>query len=165
MIEFLKYYDQLLHKKLNKKDRDKKLIFLFLTECKYNLDILASINFEDHASDESQLRKIIKLLSITVIEKIYFEDDKNIEGSILFDIAKKLGGTLNKIFFNGVGDMESISDNLIQNLYKRILVLKSLSEIEPPYSSLKNLNYKLRLKNLNKVLLKVVEKYSDTLKS
>jgi hypothetical protein len=54
-----------------------------------------------------------------------------------------------------INEIISQQDTLIFNIYKRIEVLKALSIIEPPYTSLKKLNLRTRLRNLKDVLLEI----------
>jgi hypothetical protein len=132
---------------------------MLLIECKYNLDIIASIDFDKSNSDDIQLREVLKLLSSDALEKLLLNGSFK-SNSVFMKWLYKSYNQISSLIFESSEDQEQISpnDTLLFNMYKRIIVLKALATINPPYTSLKKINYLVRLKNLNGVLLKINSK-------
>jgi hypothetical protein len=151
--------DKKLSTEIEMDDKNNIQLTMLLIECKYNLDIIASIDFEKSNNDDTQLREVIKLLSSTALEKLLFNGSFK-SNSVFMKWLYKTFNQLSDLIFESSEDQEQISpnDTLLFNMYKRITVLKALSTINPPYTSLKNINYIIRLRNLNTVLLKINSK-------
>jgi hypothetical protein len=132
---------------------------MFLIENKYNLDILAAIKLDNELLDshDSQLRQVINLLSSDALSNLLKQGAFRSDSVIMAYIYKSWK---NISWFSSENKDEIISehDTLIFNIYKRIEVLKTLASIEPPYTAMKQLNFRTRLKNLNDVLLAINSK-------
>lgn len=140
-------------------DKNNIQLTMLLIECKYNLDIIASIDFGKSNSDDTQLREVIKLLSSAALEKLLINGSFK-SNSVFMKWLYKSYNQISSLIFESSEDQEQISpnDTLLFNMYKRITVLKALATINPPYTALKQLNYKKRMINLNKVLLEINSK-------
>ena len=51
-------------------DQNKIQLSMLMIECKYNLDIIAAIDFKKSNNDDPQLREVINLLSSEALEKL-----------------------------------------------------------------------------------------------
>lgn len=140
-------------------DKNNIQLTMLLIECKYNLDIIASIDFGKSNSDDTQLREVIKLLSSAALEKLLINGSFK-SNSVFMKWLYKSYNQISSLIFESSEDQEQISpnDTLLFNMYKRITVLKALATINPPYTSLKQLNFKKRMINLNEVLLEINSK-------
>ena len=140
-------------------DKNNIQLTMLLIECKYNLDIIASIDFGKSNSDDTQLREVIKLLSSAALEKLLINGSFK-SNSVFMKWLYKSYNQISFLIFESSEDQEQISpnDTLLFNMYKRITVLKALATINPPYTSLKQLNFKKRMINLNEVLLEINSK-------
>jgi hypothetical protein len=128
---------------------------MLLIECKYNLDLLDVLNFDIMRNDDPQIRSVIMLLSNSALECL-ISNGAYKSDSLFMNISKDLFGAV-KFIFDDEPQIKN-DDSLLFNLYKRIIVLKAIATIEPPYTSLKEINYKARLKNLNTILLEINKK-------
>ena len=140
-------------------DKNNIQLTMLLIECKYNLDIIASIDLGKSNSDDTQLREVIKLLSSAALEKLLINGSFK-SNSVFMKWLYKSYNQISSLIFESSEDQEQISpnDTLLFNMYKRITVLKALATINPPYTSLKQLNFKKRMINLNEVLLEINSK-------
>ena len=128
---------------------------MMLFECKYNLDILGALDLNNISNNDPQIRSVIKLLSNSALEFLISEGAYKSD-SLFMNISKNIVDAISYIF----EDEPQIKndDSLLFNLYKRITVLKALASVEPPYTAIKDINYKVRLKHLNKILLEINSK-------
>ena len=128
---------------------------MMLFECKYNLDILGTLDLNNISNNDPQIRSVIKLLSNSALEFLISEGAYKSD-SLFMNISKNIVDAISYIF----EDEPQIKndDSLLFNLYKRITVLKALASVEPPYTAIKDINYKVRLKHLNKILLEINSK-------
>lgn len=145
--------DKLLAKEDDIQKKNKIKLAMLMIECKYNLDILSSLNL-DNIINNNQLRLVINLLSTTALEIILIEGFLSVDSKTL-KFFYTLTASIKKI--TSFEDQEQIKedDPLLLNLYKRISVLKAISTIDPPYTALKEINFKSRLLNLKEVLLQL----------
>jgi hypothetical protein len=127
---------------------------MFLIECKYNLDILDVLKLEKKTNNDTQIRSVINLLSNSALELLISRGAYK-SGSLFMHFSKELFSRVKYILEDDSQHQIKNTDTILFNLYKRITVLKALASIEPPYSTLKEINYKVRLKNLNKILLDI----------
>ena len=129
---------------------------MFLIEVKYNLDILDSIRLDKDISEshDNQLRQVINLLSSDALSNLLkyggFQNESVFMSSI-YQFVK----SIIPLSSPDIDEIISQQDTLIFNIYKRIEVVKALSSIEPPYTSMKQLNLRSRLRNLKDVLLEI----------
>ncbi len=140
-------------------DKNNIQLTMLLIECKYNLDIIDSIDLGKSNNDDLQLREVIKLLSYSALEKLLLNGSFKSD-SVFMSWLYKSYNQISSLIFEGSEDQEQISSNdtLLFNMYKRIAVLKALATINPPHTSLKNINYLKRLKNLKDVLIDINSK-------
>ena len=151
--------DKRLSTEVEMDDKNNIQLTMLLIECKYNLDIIASIDFEKSNNDDTQLREVIKLLSSEALEKLLLNGSFK-SNSVFMKWLYKSFNQISALIFESSEDQEQISpnDTLLFNMYKRIAVLKALSTINPPYTALKQLNFRTRLKYLNDILLEINSK-------
>ncbi len=137
-------------------DQNKIQLVMLLIECKYNLDIISAIDFEKSNNNDHQIREVIKLLSSEALEKLILKGSFKSDSFFMSWLYQSFN-QLSSLKYINSEDQENNSpdESLLFNLYKRITVLKALATIDPPYTSLKTINYLRRLKNLNKVLLDI----------
>jgi hypothetical protein len=144
-----------------KKLENKKKLHLnmFLIEIKYNLDILDSIKLDKDLAEshDNQLRQVINLLSSDALSNLLKYGGFQSESVFMPSIYQFLK-SITKLTSTDIDEIISQQDTLIFNIYKRIEVIKALSSIEPPYTSIKQLNLRTRLRNLKDVLLEINSK-------
>lgn len=156
IIKLISDIDSKIAAEQNIEAKRKLQLTMFLIENKYNLDILATIKLDDELleSNYSQLKQVINLLSSEALSNLLkqgaFRSD-----SVIIEYIYKSWKNIDKFISDNKDEIISEHDTLIFNVYKRIEVLKSLASIEPPYTVMKQLNFRIRLKNLNDVLLKI----------
>ena len=140
-------------------DQNKIQLSMLMIECKYNLDIIAVIDFKKSNNDDPQLREVINLLSSEALEKLLLNGSFKSD-SVFIKWLYTTYTQISEVIFKSEDDQEQISpnDTLLFNMYKRITVLKSLVKIKPPYTSLKTINYLTRLTHLHSALLKINSK-------
>ena len=140
-------------------DKKKIQLSMLMIECKYNLDIIAVIDFKKSNNDDPQLREVINLLSSEALEKLLLNGSIK-SASVFMKWLYTTYTQISEVILKSEDDQEQISpnDTLLFNMYKRITVLKALATINPPYTSLKQLNFKKRMINLNEVLLEINSK-------
>jgi hypothetical protein len=140
-------------------DKNKIQLSMLMIECKYNLDIIAVIDFKKSNNDDPQLREVINLLSSEALEKLLLNGSIK-SASVFMKWLYTTYTQISEVILKSEDDQEQISpnDTLLFNMYKRITVLKALATINPPYTSLKQLNFKKRMINLNEVLLEINSK-------
>jgi hypothetical protein len=140
-------------------DKNKIQLSMLMIECKYNLDIIAVIDFKKSNNDDPQLREVINLLSSEALEKLLLNGSIK-SASVFMKWLYTTYTQISEVILKSEDDQEQISpnDTLLFNMYKRITVLKALATIKPPYTSLKQLNFKKRMINLNEVLLEINSK-------
>jgi hypothetical protein len=129
---------------------------LFLIECKYNLDVLQLLK-PIISNDDPQVFEIIELLSITALENILIESSIADADSFLVDMGINLLEEIKKLNCNE-DDSLNYDEPVVLNIYKRIEVLRAFSKLSKPYSAIINVDLNLRLKNLKKQLLIIVNK-------
>ena len=127
---------------------------MFLIECKYNLDILDALDLNKISNDNPQITSIVMLLSNSALE-LLISNGAYKSDSLFINFGKELFSKVKYILESESQLQIKNTDTKLFNLYKRITVLKALASIEPPYTTLKEINYKVRLKNLNKILLDI----------
>ncbi len=101
--------------------------------------------------------EIDKLIDLALADGQITEKERN----VILKKAAELGVDADEVEMILGGKMSqqiSPKNTLLFNMYKRITVLKALATINPPYTSLKNINYLTRLRNLNNVLLTINSK-------
>lgn len=151
-------FDTALQKCSDDKKRKQLLLKMLMIELKYNLDMIEVIKLKSSDNDTTQLREIIKKLSHSSIEKFLIEYND-------FDYNSFINAKLGQVFESATSllkknQQEYINpeDGLLLNLYKRIIVLKALADLQEPYKSIKKLNFKTRINNLKKVLVEITKK-------
>ena len=127
------------------------MLRLFLIECKYNVDILDLIK-SDGKNDDTQIHEIINLLSVGGIERVISEKDTLVGDSFLIELGKDLITRLREIN-KKESTNANLDDSVVFDVYKRILVLKSISKLTQPYSAVKDIKILLRLKHLKGMFL------------
>ncbi len=157
LFSIFKGVDNTLAKFNDDVNRRKYLVFLVKMECRYNIDLINSISFSKSKDNHLELRKIIQMLSVEALNRLMeYTSEKDSESffiSKLLEIPGKVRQEFNKKAFNKIEE----NDPILFNVYKRILVLKSLSQIDPPYECLKDLRFKMRLKNLREVMIVIIK--------
>lgn len=147
-------FDDALSDVNNNKKRVMLLQKLFIIEVRYNLDLINVLKINNINKDNAQLKEVIDLLSIEALEEMikYVETNSNSMiinslGKIIFKTSDSLAGKSKDCTFN--------DESIIVNLYKRLRTLKALNKISRPYTTVKNINYKVRLKNLRTILIEL----------
>ena len=160
MLEYfalIKNIDSILAEIKDEKAKNQLLIQMMKYECRFNIDLISSIKVSKANDKNSEIRSIINLLSTAAIQKCIEESFKSNNssflGSLTWDISSKVSSFLSQSSFN---KLES-NDPILFNVYKRILVLKALASIEPPYQNLKDLRFITRLKNLKNTLIEIAK--------
>jgi hypothetical protein len=154
IIKLITELDRKIAEAHNLENKKTLQLTMFLVEIKYNLDVLATIKLDNGLSDsnDSQLRQVINLLSSDALSNLLkqgaFQND-----SVFIAYIYKIWKNFTSLSSDNKDEVISEHDTIIFNIYKRIEVLKALARIEPPYTAMKELNFKARLKNLNDVLL------------
>lgn len=134
--------------------KKKILLNMFLIECKYNVEILDLIKADFKNNEDKQIHELINLLSINGIERIISEKDNLSGDSFLLGLGNNLIEKL-KITdkANKDNDIENIEDSFVLNIYKRMLVLKAISQLTKPYTTVREINILVRLRHLKELLL------------
>jgi hypothetical protein len=127
---------------------------MLLIECKYNLDILDALDLKKISNDNPQIRSIVTLLSNSALELLISKGAYKSD-SLFMNFGKDIFSKVKYIFEDDSQPQIKNTDTLLFNLYKRITVLKALASVEAPYTAIKDINYKVRLKHLNKILLDI----------
>jgi hypothetical protein len=127
---------------------------MFLIECKYNLDILDALDLKKISNDNPQIRSIVMLLSNSALELLISKGAYKSD-SLFMNFGKDIFSKVKYMLEDDSQPQIKNTDTLLFNLYKRITVLKALASVEPPYTAIKDINYKVRLKHLNKILLDI----------
>jgi hypothetical protein len=159
IIKLITELDRKITQEHNLENKKNLQLTMFLVEAKYNLDILASINLnkDDLVENYGQLRQVINCLSsealLNLLKQGAFQSD-----SIFISHIYKIWKNFASLSLENKEEVISEHDTIIFNIYKRIEVLKALASIEPPYTAMKQLNFRTRLKNLNDVLLEANSK-------
>jgi hypothetical protein len=156
LIKLISDLDRQIAAEQKLEDKKKLQLNMFLLEVKYNLDILDSIRLEKGLpeSNDSQMRQVINLLSSDALSNLLKYGGFQNESVFLSSTYQFLKSII-PLSSPDINEIISQQDTLIFNIYKRIEVLKALSIIEPPYTSLKKLNLRTRLRNLKDVLLEI----------
>ena len=159
IINLLKDLDNKFTTEVKVEEKNNIQLGMLLIECKYNLDIIDAIDFEKSSNNDPQLREVIKLLSTEALEKLILNGTYKSD-SVFMRWMYKAFNQITEVNITSEGLEEQISpnDTLLFNMYKRITVMQSLVIINPPFTSLKNINYLKRLKNLKEVLLDINSK-------
>jgi hypothetical protein len=159
IIKLIAELDRKIAEEHNLENKKNLQLTMFLVENKYNLDILASINFNKDVLDinDGQLRQVINCLSsealLNLLKNGAFQSD-----SVFIAYIYTIWKNFKSLSSDNKEEVISENDTIIFNIYKRIEVLKALANIEPPYTAMKQLNFTARLKNLNDVLLEANSK-------
>lgn len=160
MLEYftlIKNIDSILADIKDEKAKNQFLIQMMKYECRFNIDLISSIKVSKANDKNAEIRSIINLISTLAIQKCIEESFKSKNssflGSLTLDISSKVSSFLSQSSFN---KLES-NDPILFNVYKRILVLKALASIEPPYQNLKDLRFITRLKNLKNTLIEIAK--------
>lgn len=131
------------------KDGVKTQYRLLYLECMRNLDLIDVLNFENGEGNDEDFKSIIKLLELDFIELTFFNSN-NIE------VLQKL--TYSKVeYINEEDNSTSLRQNPLTSVYLKIKTVQKLVELEKKGKALKNINYKVRLKNIKSGLLKIVK--------
>jgi hypothetical protein len=159
LIKLISELDSQIAAEQNLEDKKKLQLNMFLIEIKYNLDLLDSIKLDKDLpeSHDNQLRQVINLLSSDALSNLLKYGGFQSESVFMSSIYQFLK-SITKLTSTDIDEIISQQDTLIFNIYKRIEVIKALSSIEPPYTSIKQLNLRTRLRNLKDVLLEINSK-------
>ena len=98
--------------------------------------------------------EIEKLIDLALADGQIAKKERN----VILKKAAELGvdaDEIEMILEGKISEQISPKNTLLFNIYKRITILKALATINSPCTSLKNINYLTRLRNLNSVLLKI----------
>jgi len=139
--------------------KKKILLTMFLIEVKYNLDLLDSIILDKGMADihDNQLREVINLLSSDALSNLLKYGGLQGESGFVSSIHQFLK-SIKTYSSTDIDEIINKQDTLIFIIYKRIEIIKALSSINPPYTAMKQLNLRARLRNLKDVLLDINSK-------
>ena len=126
-------------------------------ECRFNIDLISAIKFSKANDKSKEIRSIINLLSTVAIQRCIEESFKSNNSSFLGSLALNVSSEVLSFFSQSSFNKLESNDPLLFNVYKRILVLKALASIEPPYQNLKDLRFITRLNNLKKTLIEIAK--------
>jgi len=159
LIKLISELDHQIAAEQKLEDKKKLQLNMFLIEVKYNLDLLDSIKLDENIADgqDNQLRQVINLLSSDALSNLLKYGGFQSESVFLSKIYTYLKN-VTPLTTADIDEIITQQDTLIFNIYKRIEVIKALSSIEPPYTSIKQLNLRTRLRNLKQVLLEINSK-------
>jgi hypothetical protein len=159
LIKLISELDRQIAAEQKLEDKKKLQLNMFLIEIKYNLDLLDSIKLDKDIVEnhDNQLRQVINLLSSDALSNLLKYGGFQSESVFMSSIYQFLK-SITPLSSTDIDEIISQQDTLIFNIYKRIEVIKALSSIEPPYTSIKQLNLRTRLRNLKDVLLEINSK-------
>ena len=149
-IDTLKTIDTYLANFKNKSASQAIIQKLFVFECKYNLDVLNLIQNESTVQDQLD---ILKLLSKTLTEKFIFNGDDKLDDSIFFPMGQIMLYNLNKILLPVIEEESVIEYSVLLTVYKKLMILKSLSELNYLNKNFSHINIGIRIKNLKNMFL------------
>lgn len=127
---------------IKKKEALESLKKLFLIECRINLKILATTKWNNVSDDF--IKEILKSLESNVAKTLFGFADKSFF-PILFEIIPIK-----------INNKKTENEIMIVSIISKIEVLKSLSKIKSKYQYENRARYKLRISNLEKILLDMI---------
>jgi hypothetical protein len=160
MLEYfalIKNIDSILAGIKDEKSKNQFLIQMMKYECRFNIDLISSIKVSKANDKNYEIRSIINLLSTFAIQKCIEESFKSKNSSFLGSLALNISSDVQSLLSQSSFNKLESNDPILFNVYKRILVLKALASIEPPYQNLKDLRFITRLKNLKSTLIEIAK--------
>jgi len=133
----------------NVKDGVKTQYRLLYLECMRNLDLIDVLNLENPNGNDIDYKSVIKLLETNFIELTFFNKHNN---KILISLTE-----CETDYENEEDIVSNFRQNLLTSVYLKIKTVQKLVELEKKGDALKNINYKVRLKNIKSSLLKIVK--------
>jgi hypothetical protein len=157
MINLLVELDKKLGALHSEQEKKELLNTMFQIECRYNLDLLDVIKDEAVNENNNQARTIVKLLSNKALETIITHHSFKAD-SLIINTSYSIINIISNFLDENLSSDLNNNDPLLFKLYKRINVLKALATIEPPYTSINEIKFNVRLKNLYRAILEINSK-------
>jgi hypothetical protein len=155
-LEIANQIDIVLGRLLDKTEQTTFFKNMFISECKYNLDILAIIRVNKREENHKQLRDVIQLLENESLKSLILYSNYNEFNSIIMSISNTILKSLNELLITKYEFDDLNRASFFIDLNKRICVLKAISKLEEPYLDVHDLDLYQRLINLKKILLNIV---------
>lgn len=143
-LNFLPTILNSLQNSTNRKEALASLKKLFLIECRINLKILATTQWEGVSDDFK--KEIIKSLGSNAAKALFSFADKSISNFLFEFITAK-----NK-------NSKTENEILIVSIISKIEILKTLSKLKSEFQTENKSNYQMRINNLEKTLREITFK-------
>jgi len=136
---------EVLEKQKDNQSAKERLKKVFILECKFNLGLLDTTRWTD-VNDEFKT-EICKNLRVDAAKAIYSFTDQNLISAIFQKVAE----------LQDESETENNSEIRIVSLINRIDILTTISSLPESLKLQSRANYKIRIKNLRKLLLDILK--------